>query len=187
MYAVQNDSVLPLSMPADSNRWYPNRVANVPARNSVDACFWANAVNPTIEDLTCRAVGFSAYNYNGYLHALATSRTRLPKQAILLWEGFGTSPKALSSPRLDCGRIAEPCGFFVGSQTIATPPDTTVWAHGRGANFLFVDGHAAWRRLGEVAHRPTDMGKDPYKVYDQTGKVTEFWLDDDGHAPLFKP
>jgi prepilin-type processing-associated H-X9-DG protein len=188
VYSAANSGTFPLSMPADTNGYYPDREATVPANADVDRVFWANAVEVN-ESLTCPILSAPlAYAYNGYLHALDLSSLTRPKQAILLWEGFGKRPKNVSSPRLDCGTMLEPCVFTnLQLDTIAEVPSTSAWTHGRGANFLFVDGHASWRRLGERAGVPTNPKSDPFHEYDRAGRVDRFWLDDDGRAPLFRP
>lgn len=189
VYVTNNSDRYPLSMPADNRRWYPNREAVIPAESHLDRAFWANALNIDPENLACPILAAPlAYAYNGYLHALPKSAAANPKMLVLLWEGFGKDPRNVSSPRLDCGDVQDPCSVTVESvSTIAEPPPRSTWMHGRGANFLFLDGHAAWRRLGDGAGKPTDPSVDPFHEYDRSGRVNRFWLDKDGKAPLFKP
>ena len=186
-YSATNNSRMPLSMPADERTWFPLREATVPAINKVDSIFWANATGANISDLECPSAGKNAYAFNGYMHALPDSSISNLKTSVLVWEGFGKNPKRRSSPRLDCGIIADPCGYFANSPTIAEAPKRSVWTHGRGANFLYVDGHAAWRRLGKDAGESTDDRIDPFEQYDRSGHVENFWIDGNDRVPIFKP
>ena len=184
LYADANSATMPLSMPVRTGRWQPNAEAT-----AEDSIYWANSINADRDDFACPILDNpSAFAYNGYLHALPTSKTKNPKSTITIWEGFGKNPRNVSLPRLDCGEVAMPCGYDVENiRTIAEAPEGPAWTHGRGANFLFLDGHASWRRLGERDGTPTDPKVDPFHKYARSGHVDRFWLDDAGRAPLFKP
>ena len=188
-YATDHSGTLPLSMPADDERWYPNREATVPAESAPDSIYWANALSLDFEVLSCPIVSVPvAYAYNGYLHGYRSKDIRDTGEVIAFWEGFGKHPRNVASPRLDCGDVLQPCHYKqTNLATIAEPPTRSAWTHGRGANFLFLDGHAAWRRLGETVASPTDPKQDPFHTYDASGGVDKFWIDNDGRAPLFKP
>jgi len=188
VYEENNSRRFPLSMPADAKRWYPNREATVPAESKLDSVYWANAIGIDLEELSCPIVDdTSTYAYNGYLHAFSVDDVRDKGVTIGFWEGFGKNPRNVSLPRLDCGEIDTPCHFGQQTSTLTDTPAHDVWVHGRGANFLFLDGHAAWRRLGETSGAPTNPAIDPFHEYDRSGRVDRFWLDDSGRAPLFKP
>ena len=184
IYSAANNNTLPLSMPAADGRWQPKREATPD-----DVEYWANSISADAIDFTCPVTDAPvAYAYNGYMHGLPNDKIRSNKSAIAIWEGFGKQPRNVSLPRLDCGQTSEPCSFFTeGLGTVAEVPSGTSWTHGRGANFLYLDGHAEWRRLGERAGRPTDARIDPFHQYDKSGRVDRMWLDEEGRAPLFRP
>ncbi|MEO7454389.1 MAG: hypothetical protein ABIV13_06470 [Fimbriimonadales bacterium] len=187
VYASANDGRLPIAMPADELGYYPKTEAQVPAMTKRDSVYWANAMEVEVESLICPVVdGGIAYAYNGYLQTIVLSEIADKKTTISFWEGFGKSAKNVALPRLECVEV--PCEFEDESlSTLAEPPIGSAWTHGRGANFLFMDGHAAWRRLGEEAEVPTDPKFDPFHRYNRFGEVDKLWLAEDGRAPLFKP
>ena len=184
IYADSNDNVLPFSMPSENGHWETNREAT-----GADLEFWSNAIDVEQDDLVCPVMdSASSYSYNGYLHAFSMDKVSNKGTAISVWEAYGKQARDLSLPRLDCGDVADPCNVNVFAiRTIADVPKDSVWTHGRGANFLYLDGHAEWRRLGGRAGRPTDPTEDPYHQYDKSGRVDKLWLDENGRAPLFKP
>lgn len=185
LYAGANSDRYPFSMVASSSRWLPTKPAAI---SHGDFGFWANSIDVDIERVRCQTIDAPlAYAYNGYMHALPKSKVLNPKTLIAVWGGLGQRPTAISSPQLDCGSLAEPCGYFDGVESIAIAPTTSVWTHGRGANFLFLDGHAAWRRLGRRSGIDTDKQSDPFRTYDQAGRVDGFWLREDGKTELFRP
>jgi len=185
-YAAANSNMLPLSLPSDRTRWYPHHEPAVPVISDLDRTFWANAIEVDAETLSCPAIDGFPFNYNGYLHAVPLGRIARPNATIAVWEASGKHGNSQALPRLDCTTTARPCGYFEGTPTIADAPEGSVWTHGRGANFLLLDGHAKWRRLGEDAGVPTDKAIDPFHIYDRAGRVDKFWLDDDGKAVLFR-
>ncbi len=185
-YAANNSATLPLSMPADAARWYPRREPTVPAVTDVDRAFWANSIEIDAASLSCPAILGFPFNYNGYLHAVSLRTLARPDETIAVWEGSGKRGNPRSLPGLDCSTTDAPCGYFEGTPTITEIPEGSVWTHGRGANFLLLDGHAEWRRLGQTAGVPTNSATDPFHVYDRSGRVDKFWLDDKGQAMLFK-
>ncbi|MDQ2986819.1 MAG: hypothetical protein M3R13_08890 [Armatimonadota bacterium] len=176
-------------MTASSSRWLPTTPAGVPTNSRGDAGFWANAIDIDIDKFRCPAIDSPlTYAYNGYMHALPKGKILNPKTLVAVWGGLGQRPTAISSPQLDCATLSEPCGYFVDDLgSIAIAPKTSVWTHGRGANFLFVDGHAAWRRLGKRSGVETEKQIDPFRTYDQSGRVDGFWLRADGKTELFRP
>lgn len=186
-YAASNSATLPLSMPSDSVKWYPNREPAVQQATQIDSTFWANAIDIETATLECPAIEGFPFNYNGYLHGVSTRQIVRPSEVIAVWEGSGKAGTARSLPLLDCSTTETPCGYFEGTPTITTSPKGTVWTHGRGANFLFLDGHAKWRRLGQTAEIPTNNNYDPFHIYDNAGNVDKLWVDEKGHAILFKP
>lgn len=186
-YVARYDNTYPLSMMAKGGVWQPTAAASVPAVRGEDMGFWANAIEVDTERLACEVANAPiGYAYNGYCHALNRDEVGNTSRLITVWEGFGNDGLGLPSPALDCGLVADPCGFAAGSSVIGKAPEGSVWTHGRGANFLFADGHAAWRRLGDRAGRPTDPQLDPFKVYDRSGRPDEFWIIDD-QAVFFLP
>jgi prepilin-type processing-associated H-X9-DG protein len=189
VYAAANNHRLPLSMPADETGYYPTVEAQVPATSLRDSVYWANAMMVDIESFRCSVVdGGITYSYNGYLHSYDISDISDNSTTILFWEGLGESSRNFAIPRLDCTDPFLPCNYDdVSLDTLGAPPEGSVWTHGRGANFLFLDGHAAWRRLGEKAGVPTDPNVDPFHQYDRSGRADKLWLDESGRAPLFKP
>jgi prepilin-type processing-associated H-X9-DG protein len=184
LYTANNSGRLPLSMLADADRWHPSREAT-----ERDLEYWANAIDMQEGDTACPTIDAAiAFAYNGYLHAYKTADVVDHARVISFWEGFGKRPRNVSLPRLNCQSITDPCvASDLSIATIAEPPTGTAWSHGRGANFLFLDGHAAWRRLGGKAGVPTNQSVDPFHEYDSAGRVDRFWLDKDGRAPLFMP
>jgi prepilin-type processing-associated H-X9-DG protein len=186
VYVASNSNTLPLGMPADETQWYPHREPTIPAVSDIDRVFWANAIEIEADSLSCPAVEGFPFNYNGYLQAVSLSRIKRLNETITVWEGSGKAGSRQSLPRIDCTTTNDPCGYFESSPTIAEVPAGSVWTHGRGANFLLLDGHATWRRLGQNAGVPTDKEIDPFRLYDSAGRVDGFWLDDDGKAVFFR-
>lgn len=184
LYSANNAGRLPFSMPADDQRWQPMREAT-----DVDLEYWANAIDMQEDDTACPIIDAPvAFAYNGYLHGYHMADIANTGTVISFWEGFGKRPRNISLPRLDCDRISDPCVADDPSiGTIAEAPTGSAWSHGRGANFLFLDGHAAWRRLGGNAGVPTDPNVDPFHEYDRGGRADKFWIDKEGRAPLFMP
>jgi len=184
-YVDSNSATLPLAMPGDATQWYPNREPTIPATTEIDRVFWANAIGADADTLACPAISGFPFNYNGYLHAVRQRRIARPGNVIALWEGSGKAGDGRSLPRLNCGPTNQPCGYFDGTPTSAVTLTESVWTHGRGANFLLLDGHAKWRRLGEHTGVPTNSAADPFHVYDHAGRVDKFWLNDRDQAILF--
>jgi prepilin-type processing-associated H-X9-DG protein len=208
------DSTLPLAFGTNTKgAWRDNEPHDVPPGwsgrpEAGDAQFWANSIKPFAGELplACQAqqvVGASedgavsvGLTYNGFLHRLRQSAIATPAATILLWEGYGRGAvvgTGISNPRLDCSPTSM-CLFGSAIKIRADLPSdlgasNTIWVHGKGANFLFLDGHAAWRRLGAKAGvGKNDRRKDPFMTYDKNGVPRAFWYERKGHIiELFTP
>jgi prepilin-type N-terminal cleavage/methylation domain-containing protein/prepilin-type processing-associated H-X9-DG protein len=144
--------------------------------------------------------------FNGYLHAYPIAGVRKAAQVPMFWEGWGKINFAGfggSTPQLRCDRSSTdpndpPCRFQgtcmtprsqypEGSFIVADIPPPTMWIHSRGMIWLYVDGHASWRRMGGSAR--TSAFVDPFPDYDMnTGRPgSTYWADYCGHAFLFRP
>jgi len=147
-----------------------------------------------------------SYTYNGLLMQYPQAGIVAPADLTLLWEGRGKAQKegaALTQPALICSDPADPscrykpsnngCQTGNGARSAWFGHDGTQWVHNGGANFVFTDGHAKWRRLGAVYSdaepnsRPaTDWSQDPYTHYDGRGFPYYAWTDG-CHLWLFRP
>lgn len=147
-----------------------------------------------------------SYNYNGLLMQYPQAGVVAPAELILLWEGRGKAQRegaALTQPALICDNSADltcvykprtsaGCAAGNGGRSAWFGHDGTQWIHSNGANLVFTDGHAKWRRLGaqidpDQDNNPaTDRRQDPYTAYNEQGFPLYAWTDG-CHLWLFRP
>jgi prepilin-type N-terminal cleavage/methylation domain-containing protein/prepilin-type processing-associated H-X9-DG protein len=141
------------------------------------------------------------YNMNGLLTQYPQAGIESAAKCILLWEGSGKTKLqgfASENPSLGCADANANCAYVAGSVNasgVATCQtgnggtglmygvENTMYIHSNGANFMFADGHAKFRRLGGTT---TDRNVDPFYNYDTAGIPASYhW--NGCHAWLFRP
>jgi prepilin-type N-terminal cleavage/methylation domain-containing protein len=141
-----------------------------------------------------------SFSFNGLLSGYGQAGIARPSQLPLLWEGNGKTQTAgfgTSNPELNCPDGAVPCRYVPtsaacssnrnGEQSNWYLTSGTMWIHTQGANSVYADGSAKWRRMGGVtAPRQTDPYADPFATYDTNGFPDVAWYDA-CHFWWFKP
>lgn len=128
-----------------------------------------------------------SYAYNGQLATSSLASVQSVASCILTWEGYGklsTRNYSLPTPTL---RNVRPQHELYGTDScvmyVIAIPVPTMWIHGEGSNYLFVDGHVKWRRVG------TDYRTSPWARIDASGSPASYWVAGGGRscAWLFRP
>jgi len=142
-----------------------------------------------------------SYTFNGLLSGFSQAGVAQSATLPLLWEGRGkikASGAALTNPNLVCDDPNSPCVYVPrGATACATGNgstgtmfvlDGTMFIHSQGANFIFADGHAKWRRLGAQTGTgsQTNANVDPYLGYTDAGFPAQLWTNG-CHPYLFRP
>ena len=146
-----------------------------------------------------------SYTFNGDLQFYPESGVLAPSSVILAWSGLqkhSINGYVWENPILTCPDPNSPCiyqpqngdktcsnanngnggtdGLYYFTQGIT---DYSEYVHGRGDNFVYVDGHVKWQPAGGDPHN------DPFGRYNQaTGDITTgiSWYDG-CHSTLFRP
>lgn len=139
----------------------------------------------------------TSYTYNGLLNSYSQAGMVAPASLPMIWEGRGKAAMlggTLQNPLLNCPNGNQPCTYVAaggsavnGGTGGAFGIDGTIWIHSNGANFVFADGHAKWRRLGaQLDPAATDWNVDPYTGYNAQGIPGFLWTNG-FHPWLFRP
>jgi len=139
-----------------------------------------------------------SYTYNGLLSNYSLAGVAAPSTLIMFWEGRGAAAVkgfALTNPGMSCPdpnlacsyvpQTANGCAGGNGGSSFEFQTSGRMGFHKGGSNFLYVDGHAKWRRQanpGQVG----DYRYDPYAQYDANGFPLSYWYDG-CHAWMFRP
>jgi prepilin-type N-terminal cleavage/methylation domain-containing protein/prepilin-type processing-associated H-X9-DG protein len=142
-----------------------------------------------------------SYQFNGLLGALSTSDVLHPSQVPMVWEGpenrrylgsninnpgvslwvFSRLPSTQTGwpfRQKDCS-TGLPGTMFTSWNTVSR-----VEIHHGGQNWLYVDGHVRWRKLGGTGD--TDPWQDPFN-YNPDGSIRIDWVDECDRPWLFRP
>lgn len=140
------------------------------------------------------------YTYNGLLQSLSATAIANPSKLPLLWNGRGKVQNygsSLTNPALQCGMPDEPCRWVPSRDGCAQNRNGelsamfvlsgTIWVYSKGANVVYADTSAKFRKLGQtLLPRHTDWKVDPYTGYNTQGFPGYYWWDG-CHAWLFRP
>ncbi len=149
-----------------------------------------------------------SYVMNGLLSTYPVSQVDHSADVILLWEGNGkvqNQGAGVANPALDCssnptgpecvyqptfGKSQAQCdtayGTSNGYPSGMYNTDGTMQIHSGGANFVYADGHAKWRKLGGSGVN-SDYYHDPYAEYDAKGFPASYAGDQCGTPCIFRP
>ena len=139
----------------------------------------------------------TSYTFNGLLNSYPQAGVNTVADLPMIWEGRGKAAMlggTLQNPLLNCANAALPCTYVAaggsgvnGGTGGAFGIDGTIWIHNNGANFVFADGHAKWRRLGaQLDPAATNANVDPYTGYNAQGIPGFLWTNG-FHPWLFRP
>lgn len=115
-----------------------------------------------------------SYTYNGIVSNTSLAAFQNSAACVLTWEGLGKAALqnyALVSPALPNGSPSIPHESFPPSRNspgfvwLTNPnPSPTYFVHGRGLNYLFVDGHVKYQPMS------TDRFTSPFSVLTPNGE-----------------
>jgi prepilin-type processing-associated H-X9-DG protein len=132
-----------------------------------------------------------SYTWNGQLGNVHLAAVQNVARCIMVWEGAGKQsfrnytlvtptydPAFRRPPHPTYSAGVVPCVMYVPS--IPTP---SYWVHGRGANYLYVDGHVKWVTVS------SDPQTSPWADVDDQGRAGGYWSATGqlGCAFLFRP
>jgi prepilin-type N-terminal cleavage/methylation domain-containing protein/prepilin-type processing-associated H-X9-DG protein len=142
-----------------------------------------------------------SYQFNGLLGALSTSDIRHPSLVPMVWEGPenrrflgsninnpGVSLWVFSKlPSTETGwpfRQKDCSTGLPGTMYTSWNTISRIELHHGGQNWLYVDGHVKWRKLGGKGN--TDPWQDPFNYYPD-GSIRTDWVDECDRPWLFRP
>jgi prepilin-type N-terminal cleavage/methylation domain-containing protein/prepilin-type processing-associated H-X9-DG protein len=142
-----------------------------------------------------------SYQFNGLLGALSMGDVRYPSQVPMVWEGpenrrfLGSNINnpgvglwvfsKLPSPQTGWPFRQKDCSTGLpGTMFTSWNRVSRVEIHHGGQNWLYVDGHVKWRKMGGTAS--TDPWQDPFEYYPD-GSIRINWADECDRPWLFRP
>jgi prepilin-type processing-associated H-X9-DG protein len=122
-----------------------------------------------------------SYTYNGVAANSSLAAFQNTSACVLAWEGLGKGSLqnfAFVNPALPNGTPAGPHESFPPSRNcpgfvLLTNPTPSYFVHGRGLNYLFMDGHVKYQPMS------TDRFNSPFSVLTANGEWqgTGWWWD----------
>jgi prepilin-type N-terminal cleavage/methylation domain-containing protein len=142
-----------------------------------------------------------SYQFNGLLGSLYLSEVHHQSEVPMVWEGpenrrfLGSN---INNPGVNLWIVTDVPSEESGwpfrlkdcntglSGTILTSWNTVtrIDIHHGGQNWVYVDGHVKWRKLGGKGK--TDPWQDPF-IYNEDGSIRVEWQDECGRSWLFRP
>ncbi len=128
-----------------------------------------------------------SYAYNGQLANSTAAVINAPSSCILFWEPgkYSIRNYFIATPTLAQTVVPHPTYGGTATCALYVPaiPVPSVFVHGQGANYLYVDGHVRW-----VSALGGDANKQPWSsVNASTGVPGGYWAGARGCAWLFRP
>jgi prepilin-type N-terminal cleavage/methylation domain-containing protein/prepilin-type processing-associated H-X9-DG protein len=167
---------------------------------SLAQAFPGNAIYNNF-DPTVRYTQIS-YQFNGLLGALSMSDIHHPASIPMLWEGpdgnYRWEGSGINNPSLDNTKppSASLWPFRLATCDTSNPIAAALYVSGPapyrprihfgGQNWLYVDGHAKFKKLGGTT-RTTNPDEDPF-TYNADGSIAQLWAENNAcHRPwLFR-
>jgi prepilin-type N-terminal cleavage/methylation domain-containing protein/prepilin-type processing-associated H-X9-DG protein len=143
-----------------------------------------------------------SYQFNGLLGALSITDVRYPASVPLVWEGpdgaFRWQGSGINNPQVDNRSLpktalwpyraatCDPANPIAVGLYVSGPAPYRPRIHFGGQNWLYVDGHAKFKKLGGKGNG-TDPDEDPF-TYNADGSISQVWSENNAcHRPwLFR-